>query len=145
MFQVASACGLGALEAASERGIWGIGVGVDQSHLGQHILTSAVKRMDVAVFDTIEALVRGTLEAPSLYDEFLRLLARAGYPIPAGVLERDVTKAWTTEGASLPQRGWLGAAGSPKPEPAPSCAAPGSFGTCRAPRTRWRGGSPPIT
>jgi basic membrane protein A len=62
VFQVASACGLGALEAAKERGIWGIGVDVDQSHLGRHILTSAVKRLDVAVFDTIEELVRGTLE-----------------------------------------------------------------------------------
>jgi basic membrane protein A len=62
VFQVASACGLGALEAASEHGVWGIGVDVDQSHLGPHILTSAVKRMDVAVFDTIEELVRGTLE-----------------------------------------------------------------------------------
>jgi len=62
VFQVASACGLGALEAASERGIWGIGVDVDQSHLGRHILTSAVKRLDVAVFDTIEELARGTLE-----------------------------------------------------------------------------------
>ena len=62
VFQVASACGLGALEAARERGIWGIGVDVDQSHLGRHILTSAVKRMDVAVFDTIEELARGTLE-----------------------------------------------------------------------------------
>jgi len=62
VFQVASACGLGALEAARESGIWGIGVDVDQSHLGGHILTSAVKRMDVAVFDTIEKLARGTLE-----------------------------------------------------------------------------------
>jgi basic membrane protein A len=62
VFQVASACGLGALEAAKERGIWGIGVDVDQSHLGRHILTSAVKRLDVAVFDTIEESVRGTLE-----------------------------------------------------------------------------------
>jgi len=62
VFQVAGVCGLGALEAASEHGIWGIGVDVDQSHLGQHILTSAVKRLDVAVFDTIEALARGTLE-----------------------------------------------------------------------------------
>lgn len=62
VFQVASACGLGALEAAKERGVWGIGVDVDQSHLGPHILTSAVKRLDVAVFDTIEELVRGTLE-----------------------------------------------------------------------------------
>jgi basic membrane protein A and related proteins len=62
VFQVANACGLGALEAARERGIWGIGVDVDQSHLGRHILTSAVMRMDVGVFDTIEDLVRGTLE-----------------------------------------------------------------------------------
>ena len=62
VFQVASACGLGALEAAREHGIWGIGVDVDQSHLGGHILTSAVKRLDVAVFDAIEELARGTLE-----------------------------------------------------------------------------------
>jgi basic membrane protein A len=62
VFQVASACGLGALEAAKEHGIWGIGVDIDQSHLGRHILTSAVKSLDVAVFDTIEELARGTLE-----------------------------------------------------------------------------------
>src|SRR5688572_27864354 len=62
VFQVASACGLGALEAARERGIWGIGVDVDQSHLGRHILTSALMSFDVAVFDTIEALARETLE-----------------------------------------------------------------------------------
>jgi basic membrane protein A and related proteins len=62
VFQVASLCGLGALEAAKERGVWGIGVDVDQSHLGRHILTSAVVRLDVGVFDTIEALTRGTLE-----------------------------------------------------------------------------------
>ncbi len=62
VFQVAAACGLGALEAASERGVWGIGVDVDQSHLGPHVLTSALVRFDVAVFDTIAALARGMLE-----------------------------------------------------------------------------------
>ncbi len=41
------------------------------------------------------ALLSAALEAPSLYDEFLRLLARSGYPIPDAVLERDVTQAWT--------------------------------------------------
>jgi tryptophan 2,3-dioxygenase len=41
------------------------------------------------------AILRRALESPSLYDEFLRLLARAGYPIPADVLERDVTLAWS--------------------------------------------------
>ena len=41
------------------------------------------------------AILRHALESPSIYDEFLRLLARSGYPIPADVLERDVTLAWT--------------------------------------------------
>ncbi len=39
-------------------------------------------------------LVKAALEAPSLYDEFLRLLARRGFEVPASVLDRDVTKAW---------------------------------------------------
>jgi basic membrane protein A len=44
VFNVASSCGRGALEAAKEAGIWGIGVDTDQSFLGPHILTSVVKR-----------------------------------------------------------------------------------------------------
>ncbi len=39
------------------------------------------------------AALTEALEAPSLYDEFLRFLARAGFAIPASVLERDVTLA----------------------------------------------------
>ncbi|HJR95204.1 MAG TPA: BMP family ABC transporter substrate-binding protein [Gaiellaceae bacterium] len=62
VFQVASDSGLGVLEAAGEHGVWGIGVDVDQSHLGRHVLTSAVKRLDLAVLETIQELVRGTLE-----------------------------------------------------------------------------------
>ena len=31
---------------------------------------------------------------PSLYDAFLGLLARAGFPIPQAVLERDVREPW---------------------------------------------------
>jgi tryptophan 2,3-dioxygenase len=36
------------------------------------------------------AALQTALEAPSIYDEALRLLARRGHPIPAAVLERDV-------------------------------------------------------
>jgi len=36
-------------------------------------------------------LLASVLEAPSLYDEFLRYLHRRGYPVPAAVLERDVS------------------------------------------------------
>ncbi len=43
---------------------------------------------------TAYALVTEALEQPSLYDQFLRLLARAGYGIPESVLDRDVTRAW---------------------------------------------------
>ncbi|OAB86834.1 tryptophan 2,3-dioxygenase [Janibacter melonis] len=37
------------------------------------------------------------LHAPSLYDEFLRYLARRGYAIPEHVLSRDVTRAHTID------------------------------------------------
>ena len=43
----------------------------------------------------VHALLTELLEAPSLYDEFLRALARRGYAIPAEVLDRDVTLAHT--------------------------------------------------
>jgi tryptophan 2,3-dioxygenase len=44
------------------------------------------KHDDAAVAD-----LEATLTAPSLYDAYLRHLARAGLPIPAEVLERDIT------------------------------------------------------
>jgi basic membrane protein A len=49
VFQVAGGCGLGALDAAKEQSVWGVGVDNDQAFLGPHVLTSAVKRVDVAV------------------------------------------------------------------------------------------------
>ncbi len=54
VFQVAGQCGLGALDAAKEKGKQGIGVDADQSYLGAHILTSAIKKVDVAVVDTVK-------------------------------------------------------------------------------------------
>ena len=60
VFQVAGGCGLGALNAAGERDRWGIGVDADQSFLGPHILTSAQKGVDAAVFLTIESIQDGT-------------------------------------------------------------------------------------
>jgi basic membrane protein A len=55
VFQVAGQCGLGALDAAKEKAVMGIGVDADQGYLGPHVLTSALKRVDVAVYDTISA------------------------------------------------------------------------------------------
>jgi len=57
VFQVAGECGLGALAAAKDRSVWGIGVDADQSFLGPFVLTSALKRVDAAVFQTIKSVV----------------------------------------------------------------------------------------
>ena len=40
-----------------------------------------------------QALLQELLDAPTVYDEFLRLLARRGHPVPAALLDRDVRQA----------------------------------------------------
>jgi basic membrane protein A len=62
VFQVAGGCGLGALDAAKEEGVQGIGVDADQGYLGDHILTSALKRVDVAVFNAIKRVQDGQFQ-----------------------------------------------------------------------------------
>jgi basic membrane protein A len=54
VFQVAGGCGLGALDAAKGKGVWGVGVDADQFYLGTYVLTSALKRVDTAVFNSIK-------------------------------------------------------------------------------------------
>jgi basic membrane protein A len=53
IFAVAGGCGLGALDLVKQRGLWGIGVDADQYFLGPHMLTSATKKVNVAVYDAI--------------------------------------------------------------------------------------------
>lgn len=76
----------------------------DRRMMGPH-------RHRAAVFADLQA----TLEAPSLYDESIRLLARRGFDLPAEVIERDwrephrphpaVKAAWRAVYAD-PQRHW---------------------------------------
>ena len=56
VFQVAGQCGLGSLDAAKEQDKLGIGVDADQAYLGDQILTSALKKIDVAVLETIKSV-----------------------------------------------------------------------------------------
>ena len=63
IFHAAGGTGLGAIEACSEAGIYAIGVDSDQSSVAPEVvLTSALKRVDTAVYDTVESLIDGTLE-----------------------------------------------------------------------------------
>jgi basic membrane protein A len=59
IFQVAGGCGLGALKAADEAGIWGIGVDKDQYNDAKRVLTSGVKRVDNGVFLAAQQEQRG--------------------------------------------------------------------------------------
>ncbi len=64
IFHAAGGTGLGVIEACSEAGdgIYAIGVDTDQNYLApDSVLTSAMKRVDVAVYDTVEDLVNGSL------------------------------------------------------------------------------------
>jgi basic membrane protein A and related proteins len=63
VFQVAGSCGLGALSAAQQKGVQGIGVDADQAYLGSYILTSAEKKVDVAVFNAIKNAMHGQFAA----------------------------------------------------------------------------------
>src|SRR5207249_3204137 len=74
IFQVAGYCGLGALDAAKEKHVWGIGVDADQSFLGPHILTSAVKRVDTAVVALGGVVLLGLVRIAARVDPRLQLL-----------------------------------------------------------------------
>ena len=62
VFQVAGGCGLGALDAAKEKGVQGIGVDADQAYLGPQVMTSALKKVDVAVYDAAKAAQDGSFK-----------------------------------------------------------------------------------
>jgi basic membrane protein A len=50
------------LDAAHEKNVFGIGVDADQGYLGSWVMTSALKKVDVAVNSAILAAKGGTLK-----------------------------------------------------------------------------------
>jgi basic membrane protein A len=107
VFQVAGGCGLGALDAAKEKGVWGVGVDRDQSDLGPHILTSAVKRVDTAVYDTAKAVQDGTFKGGTdavfdLENEGVAL-GKTSDKVPQDVLDKvDELKQQIVDGKITP-------------------------------------------
>jgi basic membrane protein A len=59
VFAVAGGCGLGALDAAKEKNVWGVGVDQDQSFVNNKVLTSAYKKVDLSVYTAIVRLLKG--------------------------------------------------------------------------------------
>src|SRR2546426_3112896 len=64
LFQVAGGSGLGYIAAAKEKGVYAIGVDVDQIDVAPGtVITSAMKRVDKAVYDTSSAVKSGSFKA----------------------------------------------------------------------------------
>ena len=89
VFNVAGPCGFGTLDAAKERRVWGIGVDTDQAFLGRHILTSAVKRLDLGLFRIIRAARNGTYRGGT---DFKFNLKNGG--VSVGKISRRVPRAY---------------------------------------------------
>jgi basic membrane protein A and related proteins len=72
VFQAAGSDGLGVLQAVKEareagKTVWGIGVDSDQHHLAPNaMLTSMVKRVDLAVYEATRDVARGTFAASDI-------------------------------------------------------------------------------
>lgn len=63
IFQAAGSTGNGVIDAARERGLFAIGVDANQNYMAPgHVLTSMLKRVDVAVFEIIKEVVEGTFK-----------------------------------------------------------------------------------
>jgi len=63
VYQVAGGTGEGVIAAAKETGHYAIGVDSDQDYIAPgHVLTSMLKRVDIAVYDLVKRLCDGTLK-----------------------------------------------------------------------------------
>ena len=91
VFQVAGQCGLGVLSAAKEKNVWGIGVDADQGYLGTHVLTSATKKVDVAVYKSIEA---AKATGPRFRTNFSAIFTVKNGGVGYGKISRRAQPAW---------------------------------------------------
>lgn len=63
IYHASGACGIGVIKAANEKGLYAIGVDSPQYHLAPaNVLTSMIKRVDVAVYNEVKKLYEGNFE-----------------------------------------------------------------------------------
>jgi len=91
IFQVAGQTGLGVINAAKKKGKFVIGVDRDQNYLApENVLSSMIKRVDIAVLNAVAMVVDGTFKGGHYYygiNEGAIDFATSGNLIPADVVE----------------------------------------------------------
>jgi basic membrane protein A and related proteins len=92
VFQVAGGCGLGALDAAKQKHVWGIGVDADQAYLGPQVLTSALKRVDNDVYTTIAQTKAGHFKGGTTFEFKVRNggigVGKVSKKVPASIVKK---------------------------------------------------------
>jgi basic membrane protein A len=89
IFQVAGGCGIGALTAAGNAGKWGIGVDADEYGVAKNILTSAIKKTDVGVYDAVAKAAKGRFPGGT---DLLLDLKNSG--VGVGKISPKVPQSW---------------------------------------------------
>ena len=112
VYHAAGATGLGVFEAAKEAGepgsVWAIGVDSDQynqvsADLQPYILTSMLKRVNVAVYETIKAYVEDNVHCPASACS-ISLLTAWATPRPAASSTTSRQSSTATPSRSSPGR-----------------------------------------
>ena len=93
VFHASGGVGDGVIEAAKEKDKWAIGVDKDQNFLApDHVLTSAMKRVDNAIYDVVKQLKNGQFKGGqavvyNLKNEGVGIAPTSNKHVPAPILE----------------------------------------------------------
>ena len=93
VFHASGGVGDGVIEAAKEKGKWAIGVDKDQNFLApDNVLTSAMKRVDNAIYDVVRRLKDGQWKGGdtvvyNLSNEGVGIAPTSGKHVPASILK----------------------------------------------------------
>jgi len=88
LFQVAGGCGLGVLQAAGQAKVYSVGVDADQKDADGSVIASALKKVDVATYAAIQAVVQGKFQGGAL--TFSIANDGAGYQLDNITLPADI-------------------------------------------------------
>ena len=88
LFQVAGGCGLGVLQAAGQAHLYSVGVDADQKDADPSVIASALKKVDVATYTSIQEVVNGTFQSGVLTFDIAN--GGAGYSLDNLTLPADI-------------------------------------------------------
>ena len=89
VFHIAGGTGTGVIDAAKEKKVYAIGVDADQNYIApENVITSALKGMNVATFDTIKAAMDDKFKSGNMSFDLSN--DGVGFAKPTNVVPKDI-------------------------------------------------------